>query len=759
MESPGGRSEQRDPIPMIETCYRVRSMGSHATMPASGPAMGSAALHAESALRLSGIYCAACAGIIEGALMAQDGVLQASVNAGTQRASVRFDPARTQPAALLDAVRRAGYGAVPDAAVVARTQRRDEHRSALWRLFVASFCAMQVMMLATPLYLTAPGEIAPDLRQLLAWGAWVLSVPVVLFAAGPFFGGAWRALRRRAISMDLPVAIGIGVTFVASTGAAFDSGGPFGHEVYFDSLTMFVSFLLLGRYLELRLRHRAAEALESGLDALPDTAMRLRDDGAAESVDVDRLTVGDRVRVPVGQAFAADGVLIEGATDAGEALLTGESTPVRKEIGAQVVAGSMNLGAPVVMRVQQTGSDTRYAAIVELMREAATLRPASARWADRWAAPFLWTVLVLAAAAAAVWSVIDPSRAVWVAVSVLIVTCPCALSLATPAALLSASGALARRGVLLRRLDALETLANVTRLFVDKTGTLTTDQPRFAGIEVIGATSIDQDQLLRRAASLAAWSRHPLASALCAAEPAQSGAEPPWCSVREQAGAGLEALDADGCAWRLGSAAWTGAAGADDASGLSTWFGPAGAPLLRLTFEETLRPDAVDAIAALKADGVVPHLLSGDSSERVARLAHRLGIEAAVGAADPWRKQEEVRRAQAAGEVVAMLGDGINDAPVLAQADVSFAIGEGALLARANADAVIVSNRLGDVVHARVLARRTVRVIRQNIAWAAGYNALCVPLALAGALPPWAAGLGMALSSLGVVLNAARLRR
>jgi P-type Cu2+ transporter len=393
------------------------------------------------------------------------------------------------------------------------------------------------------------------------------------------------------------------------------------------------------------------------------------------------------------------------------------------------------------------------------MREAFCSRPAAARWADRWAAPFLWTVLALAAGAAAVWAVIEPGRALWVAVSVLIVTCPCALSLATPSALLSASGALARRGVMLRRLDALETLASVNRLYIDKTGTLTTERPRLSAIAVVGATRRgNEDGLLRRAASLAAWSRHPLSAALCAAVPEWQHNAPQWHAVREQAGAGVEAFDGDGCLWRLGGAAWVGAAARDDAAGLTAWFGTAGGPQLRLEFEETLRPDAVAAIAALRSDGVAVHLLSGDSAERVARLAQRLGFETAVGAADPLRKQLEVQAAQAAGDVVAMLGDGINDAPVLAQADVSLAMGEGALLARAHADAVIVSNRLGDVVAARKLGQRTLRVIRQNIAWAAAYNALCVPLALAGALPPWAAGLGMALSSLAVVLNAARLR-
>ena len=725
----------------------------------AAPALRDAPRVSESHLRLSGMYCAACSGIIEPALAGVDGVLHASVSAATQRASVHFDPARTQPASLLEAIRLAGYGAVPDAGAAARELRRDEHRRALWRLFVASFCAMQVMMFAVPLYGAGPGEIEADLRQLLNWGSWLLSVPVVLFSAGPFFAGAWRALRRGAVSMDLPVAIGIAVTFVASTGAAFDPGGPFGSAVYFDSLTMFVSFLLIGRYLELRLRHRAAAALEHGLGALPETAIRLRADGSAESVAVSSLGVGDRVRVPVGQAFAADGVLIEGCTEADEALLRGESEPVRKVIGAAVVAGSINLGAPVLMQVQGVGTDTRYAAIVNLMREAATLRPASARWADRWAAPFLWAVLLLAAAAAAVWSVIDPARAVWVAVSVLIVTCPCALSLATPSALLCASGSLARRGVLLRRLDALEVLATVNRMFLDKTGTLTTGQPRLSRGAAMGAASdADRDALLQQAASLAAWSRHPLSVALCTAAPTAPIEVPRWSHIHEQAGAGLEALDAEGRVWRLGSAAWVGAGAAGDGTGLTAWFGQAGKALLRLEFEETLRPDVGEAIAALRADGVAIELLSGDSAQRVARLAQRLGIGAAIGGADPRHKQLVVQRAQAAGDVVAMLGDGINDAPVLAQADVSLAMGEGALLARTHADAVIVSNRLGDVVAARALARRTVGVIRQNMVWAAGYNALCVPLALAGALPPWGAGLGMALSSLAVVLNAARLR-
>lgn len=720
-----------------------------------------------SALRLSGITCAACALPIERALRSVDGVIEASVSAAAQRAAVRWDAARTTPSALIDAVRRAGYGAEPDTAASARVQRLRESRRALWRLFVAAFCAMQVMMLATPAYVSAPGGIEPDLLQLLNWGSWVMSLPVLMFSAAPFFQGAWRSVRLRHIGMDVPVAIGIAVSFIASSGAAFDPNGAFGSAVYFDSLSMFVALLLGGRFLELRARHRAAEGLENALGTLPEAATRLLADGSSERVSLARLVVGDRVRVAVGEAFPADGRLLEGTTAVNEALLTGESRPQRKDSGADVVAGSVNLEAPVVMQVLRVGADTRHNAIVALMREAQSQRPASARWADRWAAPFLWTVLLLAAGAAAVWSVIDPGRAVWVSVSVLIVTCPCALSLATPSALLAAAGSLARRGVLLRRLDALETMAGCTRLFIDKTGTLTEDRPRYSGFARLPAAARMNDaELLASAVSLAAWSRHPLAQALCESQPQVAPATAAWQSVREEPGAGIEAQDAQGRRWRLGSAAWVGATDAsettdhdDEAAGPASWFGPLGEPLLRLNFDEALRADVPQALAALQAEGLRVTLLSGDAPARVERMAKLLGLTGAIGGASPEAKLAAVRAAQAAGETVAMLGDGINDAPVLVQADLSLAMGSGALLARSHADAVLLADRLADVVELRRLSRRGVRVIRQNIAWAAAYNATCVPLALAGWLPAWIAGLGMALSSLFVVCNALRLRR
>ena len=720
---------------------------------------------AESSLRIGGMHCAACAGQIEQALRQVPGVLDARVSAAAQCATVRWDAERTRASALVRAVSAAGYEAVPDTAAAARLLRTREARLALWRLFVAGFCAMQVMMLATPSYVSTPGELPLDQKQLLDWGSWLLSLPVLCFAAAPFFANAWRAARQRRIGMDVPVALGIAVAFVASSGAAFDPGGAFGGEVYFDSLTMFVSFLLGGRYLEMRARHCAELSLEAASARLPQAVMRLLPDGTVEEVSALRLQPGDRLRIPVGQAFAADGVLSAGHTEADESLLTGESRAVAKQPGDAVVAGSVNLSAPVEMRVERVGADTRFEAIVALMRAARTQRPAVLASADRWAGPFLWAVLLLAAAAGAVWSVVDPSRAVWVVVSVLIVTCPCALSLAVPSALLAAAGAMGRRGLLLRRLDAISDLVRVRTLFVDKTGTLTESQPSCIDVQPIGACDAAQAQAMRAiAASLAGWSTHPLSTALrAAAQPAAMS----WREVRELPGRGVEGIDGDGVCWRLGSAAWLGAATPDDESGTQVIVARGtqvivardGVPVLRCLFHERLRADAASAVRALQADGVQVRLLSGDDARRVSRVALLLGLPVSGGGLTPAAKLAAVVDAQRRGECVAMLGDGINDAPVLAQADVSIAMGEGALVARSQADGVLVSNRLSDLVTARALARRTMRVVRQNLWWAALYNAACVPMALVGWLPPWAAGLGMAASSLFVVMNSLRLAR
>lgn len=717
-----------------------------------------------SQLQLAGLFCAGCAGLIEQVLLRQPGVVEARVNYGTQRALVAWDSSATPLSSVFAAVRQAGYGAAPDVAAPARELRQAEQRNMLWRLFVAVFCMMQVMMYAAPLYVADPGTLAPDLRRLLLWAAWLLSIPVVLFSSAPMFRDALLGLRQRRVAMDLPVAIGIAVTFVASTGAAFDPGGVFGDDAYFDSLTMFVSFLLAGRYLALLARNRVATTLEGAASRLAAPVRRVEADGRTTLVAVQALRIGDHVRVLAGEAFPADGRILEGATEADEALLTGESRAVAKAVGDEAIAGSLNLGRPVLQLVEKLGADTRYEGIAVLVRSALTERPPMLRAADRVAGPFLVAVLVLAAAAAAAWSVIDPSRAVWVAVSVLIVTCPCALSLAAPSAYLAAAAALVRRGVLVQRLDALESLAAIDTVCFDKTGTLTTGQLGAAGLELRPAAlraGLDEAAILGMAAALAAWSVHPLSAAIAAMVPSQIGVVPfAWTDVTEHPGLGLEATAPDGRRHRVGAPGWAGAdVPAARAAGPQTCFAGPDGTLAVFTFAEALRSDARATVEALGDAGLAVVLLSGDATERVREVAARLGIDGAQGSASPADKLGAIAALQRAGHRVGMVGDGLNDAPVMARADASFAIGDGTALTKAKADFVLVSGKLADIVSARDIARRAMGVVRQNLAWAIAYNATCVPLALLGWFPPWAAGLGMASSSLVVVLNALRIDR
>lgn len=729
-----------------------------------------------SSFQLSGMHCAACAGIIEDALAALDGVHAVRVSASAQRAAVHWDPTRTRPSRLVEAVRRAGYEAAPDAALAARDLRRQEHRQTLWRLFVAGFLAMQVMMMATPSYVAAPGELSNDLRRLLNWGSWILSVPVLWFAGMPFLRGAWVSLRARRIGMDVPVALGLLVTFVASTAATFDPSGPFGEEVYFDSLTMFLAFLWLGRFLEVRSRHRAAETLESTAGAMPQTAWRVSEDGSTLQMSVHRLLVGDRVRVARGGVVPADGELLADAADVSEALITGESAAVSRHRGEDLWAGSLNLGAPFDMRVLKLGADTRHDAIVALMREALSSRPASVRLADRWAGPFLWAVLTLAALAGLAWWVIEPARALGVVVAVLIVTCPCALSLATPSTLVAAAAGLARRGVLLRRLDTLEAMSRVQQIFLDKTGTLTEDRLQLRQVRLLDTRTVATEaQALMLAAGLGHWSAHPLSRALAETRAlgrtpdsaAVPGTEPhadptvnaSWQDVSETPGAGLQAMDAQGRRWRLGSWAWAvedAGPGAGDGDGHGVVLSCSGRPVAAFSFEEFMRSGAQDAVSRLTSAGLRLALLSGDSAGRAQGLAQRLGLQACHAGLSPEDKLSLLRQTQAHGLSCAMVGDGLNDAPVLAAAEVSVAMGHGALAAREGADAVIVSGRLDALADLHHTAHRTMGIVRQNLSWAVAYNATCIPLALAGWLPPWAAGLGMAASSLLVMLNAQR---
>ena len=721
----------------------------------------------ESNVVVEGMYCAACSMTIEAALEAVPGVISARVSVASHRARIVWSPQAVLPSGWMQGVQRAGYRAVPANDVFAKERRQVETRKALWRWLVAGLCMMQVMMYAYPAYVAQPGDLSAEMEQLLRWASWVLSLPVILFSCGPFFKAALRDLRHGCISMDLPVSLGILITFGVSTAGTFEPGGIFGREVYFDSLTMFVFFLLTGRWLELRLRDRTAGSLESLMNRLPDSVEREAPDGSFERVAARRLVVGDRVRVQPGEAFSADGVLMQGQTQVDESLLTGESRPVSRGVGAQVVAGSHNLSATVCMRVEVVGTDTRFAQIVGMMERASATKPTGAQLADRLAKPFLVAVLLAALFACVWWWPTDPGHALMVAVAVLVVTCPCALSLATPAAMLASAGALARSGVLVRNLQALEALSQVDTVVFDKTGTLTQDAMVLDHVRT--REGVTSDQALQMAAALAAHSLHPASRALYRAAAKMSLAtRVQWLcqSVTETPGLGLEGIAQSGgepvLTLRLGAASFCQVP-VDLSGGLCVHLSDQQGWLATFALQEALRPQATAAVQGLLAQGMEVHLLSGDGRESVERVAGSLGLlgqdagRRVRGACSPGDKLAALRELQLAGRKVAMVGDGLNDGPVLAGAHVSFAFGKAVPLAQAKSDFVVLGDQLMSVVQAVLLARKTMQVVRQNMWWALMYNAACVPLAMFGYLPAWLAGLGMAASSLLVVLNALRL--
>ena len=700
---------------------------------------------------VEGVRCAACGWLIERSLEQVPGVREIRVNPATARARLVWEPGVLPLSGALGVLSRLGYQPHPGSAGAADMAVR-ERRAALRRLGVAGIGMMQVMMYAVAMYVGAFQEMDAGLEQLFRWVSLLVATPVALYAGRPFFAGAWRDLRSGRPGMDVPVALAVGGAWSASVLHTLSGQG----EVYFDSVTMFVFFLSLARYLEMGARHHAGDTQEALARLLPEVARRRCGDGEWETVALRELRPGDVVSVRHGETVPADGRLAVDGARLDEAMLTGESRPRLRREGEPALAGSVNLGDPLEFTVERTGGATLVSSIGRLLDRAQSERTPIAAAADRVARWFVLGVLSAAALTWFAWHAIDPARAFEITLAVLVITCPCALSIATPAALTAATGLLARRGLLVTRAGAVERLAGVDRVIFDKTGTLTLGQLRITSVET--ASGWEVDEALAVAAALESVSEHPIARAFGMAHPAG-----PPADVHVAPGRGIEG-SVRGKRWRLGKPDWAAqlaGVAAPELPGDDTAVCLADEEAVRAVFRlaDRLRGGAREQLQRLQQLGLATEVASGDAADAVAPMAAAVGADAWQGGMTPEDKLALLRTRQQAGETVVMVGDGVNDAPVLAGADVSVAMAGGTSLAQTSADMVLLGESLAPLVEGVLQARRTLRIVRQNLAWAAGYNLVALPLAAAGFIAPWMAAIGMSASSLLVVLNALRLSR
>ncbi|MCC7463640.1 MAG: cadmium-translocating P-type ATPase [Gammaproteobacteria bacterium] len=701
---------------------------------------------AETQFYATGMRCANCAGSIRSTVGALPGVRHVEVNLATARVSVGWDPATQTLDRVLDSVAGLGFRPVPMLGDTAAAARRDERRTALKRIGLAGLGSMQISMYALGLYAGAFSGIEADMARLLKVTSLWIALPVLLYSGAPFLRGALADIRRRSLGMDVPVAAALLLAFAAS---AFNTLRDVG-QVYFDSVTMFIFFLLIGRYVEANMRRGSLDATEALARSLPASATRLTCAGGSERVALLAIRQGDRLLIATGAVIPVDGELETGSALIDESLVSGESTAVRHAAGATLPGGAVNVGAPLTLRARTDARGSMLASMIALMERAQSGRPRVALAADRAAAWFVGSILALALLVAGLWLWFDPAKAFEATLAVLVVTCPCALSLATPAAVAAATARLARQGVLVTRANSLEQLAGIDTVVLDKTGTLTTTAPRLGTIEVRGGLAAGRCAAI--AAALERHSAHPLAAAFAAHDCGLVAAD-----VREMSGMGLEGR-VDGHSYRLGRHDFAGAAGAPVPAGAEerVWLGRDGALLAGFEILDTLRPDAAETVRALRAAGLTLHIASGDRPGAVARIAAELGIDAPRGRQTPADKIALVRALQADGHRVLMLGDGINDGPVLAAADVSCAMGQGAAVAHAAADMLLLGDTLAGIPRAVTTARGSAGLIRGNLRWALGYNLCAVPVAALGWVAPWVAAIGMSMSSLYVVWRAHR---
>jgi Cu2+-exporting ATPase len=709
---------------------------------------------------VEGMRCAGCARGIEKAISALPGVEAVRVNQASARVAVDWAGDSTSLKKILGAVSGAGFKPVPLAGAEASTRFQAERRTALKRVGFASLGMMQSMMYLGALY--GATDIDASMAQLMRIAGMVLVTPVLFYSGAPILLAAWRDLAQRRVGMDVPVALALLLAWVPSVINTFRAQG----EVYYDSVGMFVFFLTAGRFIEMNVRHRGASAAEALARSLPALVTRLLADGSRQQVVAAVLAPGDRFVVPKGGVIAVDAKLAPDLPAGGtalldESLLTGESAAVRRGEGEAIRGGSVNIGEALTLVATAGVNDSTLAAIVALQERARGERPRLVRLADRAASWFVAVILVLALVTGALWWPIDPARAFAAMLAVLVVTCPCALSLATPAALAAASTRLARLGVLVTRADAVERLARVDTVIFDKTGTLTVPSADVVDVKLLSGLS--EDAVLAIAAALERDSAHPLAAAFRAHERPDVRA----VSVKETAGAGIEGEIA-GETWRLGTHPFVAGCAASGnvvplvppgAADATLYLGSAAGFAAALRVRAPLRPEARQAVDALGAQGLSVLIASGDQGFAVQEAARELGITRAHSRLSPHDKIWLLEELRSRGHRAFVIGDGINDGPVLAAAEVSCALGAGSAIAQSAADLLLVNEDLTVLSRAVKVARAAMRVVRQNLAWSLVYNFSAVPAAALGWIPPWAAALGMSLSSLGVVLNARRLAR
>ena len=718
----------------------------------------------EAALILEGIVCAACVWLNERHLAQLPGVLDVQVNYATHRARIRWDDTQIQLSDILQAIHKIGYSAHPYDPQRQQQAFERERRNQLMRIGVAGVLGMQVMVLSIALYVGDWSGMDAGFRTFFRWTGLLLTTPVLLYSGAPFFRGAWRDLRNRSAGMDVPVALGILVAFGGSLHASWTGLGA----VYYDSVVMFIFFLLSSRYFELMARKRGAETLEQLSQAMPAMATRITSTKDAEQQDVIPLTElqpGDTVLIRPGETVPADGTIMTGASSVSEALLTGESTPIDKARGARLIGGSINIESPLYLRVEQAGLETVLAEIVRLLEQAQNEKPAITRLADRVASWFVGAVLVIAASVGYYWWQQAPDSWLPILVSVLVVTCPCALSLATPTAISAATGTMLSHGLLTIRNHSLETLARSTHIIFDKTGTLTFGTPVITRIQCL--SHLNEAAVLAIAAALEQQSEHPVGKAIATNATGSVDRKAVTASnFKNFPGAGISAR-IDNTQWFIGSPEFISAHTDNNNDTLATDMEYGTRVVLadarqlhaRFVLRDTLRPEAAAVIKTLKDAGKQVLLMSGDNQAAAQQLGSEAGIDNVYAGMTPTDKLQRVQALQQQGAVVVMVGDGINDAPVLAAADVSIVMRDAAHISQASADMVLLSNNLNALTHGIRLARKTLGIIKQNLSWAAGYNLVALPAAALGFVAPWMAAIGMSSSSLLVVLNALRLTR